>query len=266
MSDYLGLRGHLQHGETPLLGTFVIVPRVEVVEIAAAAGFDLVVLDLEHGPFGVESLSPLIAAAHGAGMYAVVRVAGNDEQSIGAVLDCGADGLLVPHIGSGDEARRAVAASRFPPVGQRSVHLWVRASHYGADADHVTNADLSVAVLAMVEGQEAHARLDDITATEGLDAIFVGPMDLAASLGLAATPSDPRVADAARDIVVRAASAGRSTSIFAATAADARTWLDAGVQLVVLSVDTSFMARGFAAAVSEARGVPDHTSHGKASR
>ncbi|MCW2771202.1 MAG: hpcH [Aeromicrobium sp.] len=266
MSDFAGLRGHLQEGASPLLGVFVIVPRVEVVEIAAAAGFDLVVLDLEHGPFGVEALSPLIAAAHGAGMYAVVRVAGNDEQSIGAVLDCGADGLLVPHVGSGAEARRAVTASRFPPAGERSVHLWVRDAHYGADADHVTTADLSVAVLGMVEGQEAHARLDDITATEGLDSIFVGPMDLAASLGLGATPSDPRVTDAALNIVARAASAGRSTSIFAATPADAKKWLNVGVQLVVLSVDTALMTRGFAAAVSEARGVPDHSSHGKATR
>ena len=260
MIGYTGLRARLHEVGNPVLGTFVIIPRVEVVEAMASAGFDLVVLDCEHGPYGVESLTPLIAAAQGAGMYAMVRVASNDEQSIGAVFDCGADGVLVPHVGSGPQARSAVAASRFPPLGERSVHPWVRAAGYGADATFVSTADRSVAVLAMVEGQDAHALLDDITSTADLDAIFVGPMDLAASLGLAATPSDPRVAEAAKDIIDRAAAAGKVTSIFAPTAADAQTWLAAGVQLVVLSVDIAIMHRGFAAAAAEARVVPEVSS------
>jgi len=261
MNELTGLRARLHESGNPMLGTFVIVPRVEIVEIIAAAGFDLVVLDCEHGPFGVESLPPLVAAAQGAGMYAVVRVSGNDEQTIGAVLDCGADGVLVPHVGSGAEARDTVSSSRFPPAGARSVHLWVRAAGYGTLTDFVTTADRSIAVLAMVEGKDAHAQLDDITATEGLDAVFVGPMDLAASLGLAATPSDPRVAEAAADIVGRAAAAGKATSIFAPTPESARAWLAAGVQLVVLAVDSALMLRGFSEAAAQARPVPDHATN-----
>lgn len=256
MSGLTGLRAALADPDRQLLGTFVIVPRVEVVEAVAAAGYDLVVLDCEHGPFGVESLPPLLAAAQGAGMFAVVRVAGAEAQQIGAVLDCGADGVLVPHVGSGAAAAAVVEASRFPPLGERSVHLWVRAARYGAAADFVSTADDRVAVLAMVEGAEAHAQLDDIAATEGLDAIFVGPMDLAASLGLAATPYDPRVFEAASDIVERAGLAGRATSIFAPHAEAARRWLDAGVRLVVMSVDTALMRQGLLDAARAARGVP----------
>jgi 2-keto-3-deoxy-L-rhamnonate aldolase RhmA len=250
MSTRSGLRDRILGSGDQLLGLFVILPRVEVVESAAAAGFDVVVLDCEHGPYGVDVLSPLVAAAHGAGIHAVVRVPGNDEQAIGAALDCGADGVLVPHVGSGEEARRLVGASRFPPVGHRSIHPWVRAARYGAEKSYVSSADHSVAVLAMVEGTEAHARLDEILQTSDLDGVFVGPMDLAASLGLADVPDDPRVGAAADDIVTRAGGSGKAASIFAATPREARTWLAAGVRLVVMSVDTALMHQAFATAVT----------------
>ncbi|WP_114905844.1 HpcH/HpaI aldolase family protein [Ornithinimicrobium murale] len=249
MSTLSGLRERIHGTGHQLLGLFIIVPRVEVVEAAAAAGFDVVILDCEHGPYGVDVLSPLVAAAHGAGIYAIVRVPGNDEQAVGAALDCGADGVLVPHVGSGEEARRVARASRFPPDGNRSVHPWVRAAQYGAQDRYVSSANHSVAVLAMVEGSEAHARLDEILHVGDLDGVFVGPMDLAASLGLADAPDDPRVHAAANDIVARANHSGKATSIFAPTPQDAHTWLAAGVRLVVLSVDTALMHQAFATAV-----------------
>lgn len=253
---FTGLRARL-HGEGPqLLGLFVIVPRVEVVETAATAGFDLVVLDCEHGPFGIDSLAPLVAAAWGAGLYVVVRVATNDAQSIGAALDVGADGVLVPHVGSGEAAHRVASASRYPPVGDRSVNLWVRAAGFGHRSDYLAEADNGVAVLAMAEGAEAHLNLDDIVGTNGVDAIFVGPMDLAASMGLATTPSDPRVTGAARDILTRAEEAGKAAAVFASSPATAKAWLDAGVRLVVLSVDAYLIRQGFLAAASAARPSP----------
>ncbi|MET8352582.1 aldolase/citrate lyase family protein [Micromonospora sp. NPDC005206] len=252
MSVARNLRRALVDGDRQILGTFVIVPRVEVVEAAAAGGFDLVVLDCEHGPFGVEALPPLIAAAHGAGIAAVVRVARNDEPNIGAALDAGADGVLVPHVSSRQEAEDVVRASRFQPHGERSVHLWVRASGYGLEESYVTTADDRTAVIAMIEGIEARERLPEILPTAGIDAFFVGPMDLAASLGLAHTPYAPEVIEAARDIVQRSAEAGKATAIFAPTPEHAALWLSAGVKLVVLSVDTQLIRTSFTAAVAAA--------------
>lgn len=248
-----GLRADLLAGEGQLLGMFVIVPRVEVVEAAAAVGFDLVVLDCEHGPFGVESLPALIAAARGAGLWVVVRVSANDDQAIGAVLDCGPDGVLIPHVNSGADAERAVRASRFPPHGDRSVHPWVRAARYGQVNDYVSTADNSLAVLIMAEGRDAISNLDELTRTAGADAVFVGPMDLAASLGLAHSPADPRVVEAARDILLRTREAGKAAAIFAAEPEDARRWFSAGARLVVLSVDTALIREGFQRAVDAAR-------------
>lgn len=262
-NGFAGLRDRL-HAGAQMLGTFVIVPRVEIVETAAAAGFDVVVLDCEHGPFGVETLPPLLAAARGAGVHAVVRVPPGDAHSIGAALDCGADGVLVPHVGSGEDARRVAEASRFPPVGIRSLHPWVRGARYGSSAPYVETADRSTAVLAMVEGQDAHTELDAIVGTAGIDGAFVGPLDLAVSLGLGATPGDARVTAAARDIVGRSAAAGKVTAIFAPTPEDARGWFAAGVGLVVLSVDTALVRSGFEAAVEAAR--PRGKAHATSSR
>jgi 2-keto-3-deoxy-L-rhamnonate aldolase RhmA len=249
-APYTGLRRRLQDGPA-LVGTFVTVPRVEIVEIAAVSGFDLVVLDTEHGPFGVEALPALIAAGQGAGLAVVVRVAENSEQVIGAVLDAGADGVLIPHVTGAEDAGAAVRAARLPPAGSRSVHGWVRAARYGAIADYATSGDAGVAVLVMAEGTDAIGDLPGILATPGLDAVFVGPMDLSASLGLTGQPDHPRVRALAGDVLTAATAHGRAGAIFAPTAAAAATWLAAGARLVVLSVDADLTRRGFAAARAE---------------
>jgi len=242
------LRAAISTGEDQMIGTFVIIPRVEVVEAAAAAGFALVVLDCEHGPFGVEALPPLVAAAHAAGVTAVVRVARNDESTIGAALDAGADGVLVPHVGSGQEAREVVRAARFPPQGERSVHPWVRAARYGHEEDFVRSADTRTAVMVMVEGADSTRYVDEIAAQDGIDAVFVGPLDLAASLGYADDPYAPAVLETAGDIIGRVTGAGKAAAIFAPTPEHAQLWLDAGVKLVVLSVDAQLLRLGFDAA------------------
>ncbi|HEV7964795.1 MAG TPA: aldolase/citrate lyase family protein [Actinoplanes sp.] len=247
---YTGLRQRLRHG-APLVGTFITVPRVEILEIAAVSGFDLVVLDLEHGPFGVEALPALIAAGRGAGLAVVVRVAQNSEQAIGAVLDAGADGVLIPHVGDATDAGAAVRAARMPPAGTRSLHAWIRAAHYGADTDYVTTADRGVAVLVMAEGQDAIRDLPGILATPDLDAVFVGPMDLSASLGLTGQPDHPRVTALAGDVLTAAVASGRAGGIFAPTVQRAAAWFAAGARLVVVSVDTDLTRRGFTAARDE---------------
>lgn len=244
---HTGLRQRLCDGP-PLVGTFVTVPRVEILEIAAVSGFDLVVLDLEHGPFGVEALPALIAAGQGAGLAVVVRVAENSEQAIGAVLDAGADGVLIPHVNNAAAAGAAVRAARMPPAGTRSLHAWIRAARYGADPDYAATADNGVAVLVMAEGQEAIRDLPGILATPDLDAVFVGPMDLSASLGLTGQPGHPRVTALAGEVLTGAAASGRAGGIFAPTVEQAATWFAAGARLVVVSVDTDLIRRGFAAA------------------
>jgi 4-hydroxy-2-oxoheptanedioate aldolase len=249
----LGLRDRL-HGEGPqLLGTFVIVPRIEIVELAALAGFDLVVLDQEHGPIGVDSLPPLLAAASGAGILGIVRVTECRPKLIEAALDAGADGVLVPHVSSAESATTAVAASRFAPEGRRGVNPYVRAGSYGAAPDFLAEANARAACLAMVEGKEGADAAGAILATRGLDAIFVGPVDLSMSLGVPGEPEHPLVVDAVRSLVEQGLTARVGTAVFAPTPEAARRWLDLGVRLVALSIDTALILDGMRAAVAAVR-------------
>lgn len=246
----MNLRERLLGDGPPLLGTFVIVPRIEIVEIAALAGFDLVVLDQEHGPIGVESLPALLAAARGAGVLGIVRVAECRAKLIEAALDAGADGVLVPHVSTAESAQNAVAASRFAPEGRRGVNPYVRAGTYGADTGFVAEANVRAACIAMVEGKEGAEAVREILAVPGLDAIFVGPVDLASSLGVPGQPEHPLVLDAVHGLVEQAREAGVATAVFAPGPEAARRWLDLGVRLVALSIDTALVLDGMRAAVA----------------
>jgi 4-hydroxy-2-oxoheptanedioate aldolase len=241
-------------GEGPaLVTTFVIVPRVEIVEIAALAGFDAVILDQEHGPLGVELLPALVAAARGAGIFSIVRVPECRAKQIEAPLDLGADGVLVPHISSAADAALAVAAARFAPEGRRGANPYVRAASYSADARFFAEANERAACLALVEGKEGVEAIDAILAVPGLDAVFVGPVDLSAALGVPGEPEHPAVVSMVRDVVERGRDLGVATAVFAPTPEAARRWLDLGVRLVALSVDTGLMLEGFRAALAEVR-------------
>ena len=259
-----GLRKHLVAGRQ-IVGTFISVPRIEIVEIAAAAGFDLVVLDCEHGPFGVESLPPLIAAGHGSGISVVVRAADGCEQSVSAPLDAGADGVLVPHVGTGADARAAVAASRYAPLGGRSVHPWVRNSRYGFDPGYIDKSNAHTAVMALIEGQDGVANLSEILAVPELDAVFVGPVDLAAAMSLIGQPNHPEVHRRAQEILLSAKAAGKAGAIFAPTVDVARAWFSHGATLVVLSVDIAIISRGFTESIAELTQGPNQSLDGQTS-
>lgn len=236
----LPLRERLQQAH-PMVGLFSIMGNVEVVEMVGLVGFDFVVLDLEHGPYGIQAVVPMILAARARQLTPIVRVRSNDAALVGAALDAGAAGVLVPQIGSAKAARALVAASRFAPQGSRGLNPWVRAADFSADANWLERANASVAVTAMIEGREGFEALDEILAVEGLDAIFLGPVDLAQSMGLGLQPEHPQVVEAIISAVEAARRRGKAVAVFAPTAAAARRWLERGVVLVAVSEDTAVM-------------------------
>lgn len=240
-----GLRGRLRDRTSPLLATFVLVPRVEIVEALAHTGFDAVILDFEHGPFTVGELSPLVAAAHGAGIHVIVRVGERTASTIGNVLDAGVDGILVPHVDGTTEAAAAVAAVRFPPAGSRSINPYVRAARYDGGASFMDEANRSVATIVMVEGADGLAALADIAATPGIDGIFVGPVDLSAALGYPGEPEHPQVLETITGIFETVARSGVAAATYCPTPESARRWLDHGARLVALSADMAMAMDGF---------------------
>lgn len=221
-------------------------------QIVGASGVDLLCIEGEHSGMGVETIERLIAAASLTTTGVLVRVAGNDPIAIAAALDAGADGIIVPRVSSSEEVRAAISAARYPPEGQRGLGP-SRATGYGADiGGHLRRANHELLLSVQVETREAIEQLDELLDPAEVDLIFVGPGDLASSLGI----DDPRsveLREAIESILARTREAGRLSGIFAATPADARFWLGAGVNLVLLGSDLMWLSAGIGGALTATR-------------
>jgi 4-hydroxy-2-oxoheptanedioate aldolase len=244
---------HRARSGADLLGTFCIIPSTDVVELIALAGFDFVILDLEHGPFTLETARTCLLAAAARGLSTVVRVPDEAPARIGAVLDLGADAVLVPQIGSLDAVRRAVAAARFAPLGTRGSNPWVRAADYDGDERWPGRANETVMVMVMIEGVRAIEDIDRILAVEGLDAVFLGPVDLSHALGVPGRPEHPLVLAKLAGVAAKAADTPVAVAVFAPSAEPARRWRALGVTMVACAVDSRLILEGMRAVVAEAR-------------
>ena len=240
----------------PLLGCFVTWPTAGVVELAALSGFDFVVLDMEHGFYGVESIAAMVLAADAAGIPAIVRVPSCAAAEIGRCLDAGAAGLLFPRGESRQTIAGAIAAARYPPQGRRGLGA-VRANRYGATSyeTHVREANAAVVLAAQIETPGALAELSAIAAEEGLDVLFVGPNDLTQALGIPGGFTDPRYRDALARILAVARDTGRAAGIMATRREHVAELAAAGFSFVTVSDRTLFLesGRSWRAALSPAR-------------
>jgi 4-hydroxy-2-oxoheptanedioate aldolase len=243
VSDVTGLRARVAAGER-LVGTFSLIPATEVVELIALAGFDFVVVDMEHGPYTIETVHRVLVAAQARGLATVVRVPEPSPALIGSVLDLGADGVLVPQVSSAQTARLVVESARFTPEGSRGANPWVRAARFQGDTSWPAQSNASVLVMVMIEGVDGVRALPEILAVPGLDAIFMGPVDLSHSLGVPGQTEHPEVLRTLTGIAGRAAGAGVATAVFAPSPERARTWWDKGITLVACGVDTKVVLDG----------------------
>lgn len=213
-------------------------------EVMARQGFDALVVDMQHGLTDMNDVWPMLQAISQTDTVPVVRVPWNDPATIMKVLDLGAYGVLVPLINTADDAAKAVAACRYPPVGIRSSGP-VRALHYGG-ADYIAKANDEIVVMGMIETKEGLANLDAICATPGLDAIYIGPSDLALALGMAPRPDNPDPAHMATCDRIRDAAHkhGKKACMHCASAAFAAGAVKRGFDLVMLTSDLASMIAG----------------------
>jgi 4-hydroxy-2-oxoheptanedioate aldolase len=249
----VSLRERLRSGP-PLLATFSIIPAIEVVELVGLAGFDAIIIDLEHGAHGSEALGPLILAAKARGIYPLVRVRTSRPSEIGAALDAGAAGVIVPQIGSLSEAEKAVRAARFAPEGNRGANPFVRAADYSGRLEWFAEANRDAAILLMIEGQSALLAAHEIASLPTLDGIFVGPMDLSHALGVPGDMGNPKVVDAIRIVIAACKANDITAGIFAGTPEAAKRWIGEGVTLVGVGADTAIIGRAFKAVVTDVKG------------
>jgi 4-hydroxy-2-oxoheptanedioate aldolase len=213
------------------------------VEAVAGAGFDWLLLDTEHSPNDLESLVPQLQAVAAYPSSAVVRVPWNDTVTIKRVLDIGAQSLLLPYVQNVEEARAAVAATRYPPAGVRGVAGTTRASRFGRVKDYARRAEEELCVLVQVETREALAHIEDIAALDGIDGIFIGPADLHASMGLIGHTAEPSVVPQIEEALRRIRRTGKAPGILTADEALARRYIEAGALFTAVGVDVSILAR-----------------------
>ena len=237
----------LHLAERPLLTTFVAMHDPTGIGLIAAAGFEGVVIDQEHGTMPISVARTLILAAHAAGIYAFVRPPDIRRGSIQDALEAGADGLLAPMVETAEQARALVDWSHYPPDGSRGFHPLTGASSYSALPGGPAARNASLFVAAQIETARGLANLDAIAAVPGLDALFLGPGDLSLSLGVA--PGAPELAAA---LVALSEAAGLNqiqAGTWVAGAADAAQAGALGVRWIVAGGDAGMLlqaARGLA--------------------
>jgi 4-hydroxy-2-oxoheptanedioate aldolase len=211
-------------------------------EIIAHAGFDWIVLDTEHAPNEPPALLAQLQAMTGGTAEPVVRCAWNDAVLIKRILDLGVRSLLVPWVQNAEEARRAVAASRYPPAGVRGIAVATRATRWGRQLEYHHRANDEMCVLVQVETSAAAREIEAIASVDGVDGIFIGPSDLAADMGHISNPGHAAVQAAIADAVSRVRGAGKSAGILTADPVAAQRYLDLGFTFVAVGADTGLLA------------------------
>ncbi|HEY3808553.1 MAG TPA: HpcH/HpaI aldolase/citrate lyase family protein [Steroidobacteraceae bacterium] len=214
-----------------------------VAELIAHSGFDWIVLDTEHSPNELPDLVSQLQAMGLGTATPVVRAAWNDTVLIKRILDVGAQSILLPYVQTAEEARHAVAAVRYPPRGVRGVAGASRASNFGRVRDYLKLADEQICLLVQVETRKALDELEAIAAVEGIDGVFIGPSDLAASLGHLGQPQHPETQQALRQAAERLDRLGKAAGILAMAEADARRYMEWGYSFVAVGMDTVLLAR-----------------------
>ncbi|CAI9392457.1 HpcH/HpaI aldolase/citrate lyase family protein [Microbacterium sp. T2.11-28] len=238
-------------GSRPLAGLWACAGSPLVTEILAGSGIDWLLIDMEHSPNGLESTLAQLQAVAAYPATPVVRVPIGDVVTIKQVLDLGAQNILVPMVSSADEARAAVAAVRYPPRGQRGVGSALsRSARWNRVEGYLQDADRHTSLFVQIETAEGVAAAAEIAAVDGVDGVFVGPSDLAASMGLLGQQTHPDVVAAVRRTFDAVRATGTPVGVNAFDPAVARDYVDAGAAFVLVGADVSILARaseGFAA-------------------
>ena len=211
-------------------------------EVIAGAGFDWVLVDTEHAPNELPMVFSQLQALVGGTAAPVVRPAWNDLVLLKRLLDVGAQNLLIPYVQTVEEARAAVAATRYPPVGIRGVAVLHRANRYGRVKDYLKRIGEEICVLVQIETRVALENIEAIAAVEGVDGLFIGPSDLAAALGHLGEPNHPEVRAAIEQALKRIGQTGKAPGILAPIEADAHHWLSVGCVVLAVGSDLQLLA------------------------
>ena len=223
-------------------------------DILSDCGFDWILLDTEHSPNEIPDLVGQLQAIRGGTATPIIRPAWNDAVLAKRALDIGAQTLLFPYVQNVEEAKRAVASTRYPPHGIRGVSVAARASRYGRTPGYLGKANEEICVLVQVETREAMNELEAIARVDGIDGVFIGPSDLAASLGHLGNPAHPDVQAAIEDAAKRLKKVGTPAGILTSNEDEARRYIEWGYLFVAVGADVGLLARNADALAKKFKG------------
>jgi len=246
---------HATEADAPLIGSWASIPHPSTAELAASAGYDFVAPDVEHSPLGYETLADMLRAVDAADGHAdtLVRVPDDDPTTLKRTLDLGPDAILVPMVHTAQQAEGIVEATRFPPGGARGIGPG-RATEYSLSlADHVADDDDAFATHVQLESERAIENAAEIAAVDGVDGVFIGPMDLSMSLDCFADWESETFRDAVEQAVLAGREAGVAVGTFATSAAEREQRLGWDVDYLVAGVDLLHVAEGATDALAHSR-------------
>jgi 2-dehydro-3-deoxyglucarate aldolase len=230
------LKRDLQQGRLQL-GCWSSLASPLSTEILGLAGFDWLLLDGEHSPNDLNTFILQLMALKDSVSAPVVRPQANDAVQIKRLLDAGFYNFLIPFVESADEAARAIAATRYPPEGVRGVSVSMRGNRFGTVPDYLQTSNQNIVVAVQIESRAGVENIKAICAVDGVDAVFVGPSDLAAGMGYLGAPSHPDVQAAIQGVFAAARQASVPVGILAPAEADARRYMQMGATLVAVGSD-----------------------------
>ncbi|MDU0968187.1 MAG: aldolase/citrate lyase family protein [Actinomycetaceae bacterium] len=238
------LIAHLAEAGRPLAGMWVCSASPIAAEICAGSGLDYVLIDAEHSPNDLSTLLPQLHACAAYPATTIVRVPYNDERLIKQFLDLGVVNLLVPMVHTAEQARAAVARVTYPPEGVRGVgSALARASRWNRVPNYLARARETISLILQIESGQACENVDEIAAVEGVDALFVGPADLAGDLGLLGQAEDEAVVERVLACIEAGHRAGKPVGTNAFNPEMARRYFEAGADFVLVGADVTLLAR-----------------------
>lgn len=248
-------KASLAAGDKMLLGLFLATASPVAAEIAAHAGYDWLLIDGEHGASEPGSYMAQLHAAGASGVPMLLRVPEGQPHIIKRALDMGIQNLIVPMVHDAAQAAEIVAMTRYAPDGIRGMGASVaRVSGYGRQAEYTKTANDTICVIVQAESRAALDNIDDIAATDGVDAVFIGPADLSADMGYPGQPGAPEVVAAIEHIIARTKAAGKAAAIYLSGPAQAKHYRDMGVAMAAVGSDTTLLRKAHEDLLAAAQG------------
>ena len=234
------------------LGAWVGIGHPEITEILSELDFNWLLMDTEHSPLSTETVQLLMQAMNRTNVTPLVRVAWNDSVLIKKALDIGAQGVMVPHVNTKDDAKKAVLSCKYPPKGIRGVGPRRASVYYIKQDEYLERVD-EIMTIVQIETEDSVRNIDDILTVDGVDAFFIGPYDLSASMGVLGQTSNSRVQESIAKVLESGKKHGVYPGIWSGSTKKANQHIQEGFKFIALGEDIEFLVKGCTDTISGIR-------------